>query len=75
MTSPTQFSAPPLSPSLQPGLQALGYTDMTPIKAQALPIKAQSVVSRVMPLGNLTEMTDAERDLIGRWVNQGAKVE
>jgi len=45
------------------------------IKAQALPIKAQTVVSRVMPLGNLTEMTEEERDLLGRWVNQGARVD
>jgi ATP-independent RNA helicase DbpA len=33
----TAFSALPLSPALQPGLQALGYAEMTPIQAHALP--------------------------------------
>jgi uncharacterized membrane protein len=27
-----------------------------------------------MPLGNVTKMTQAERDLLGRWINQGAKI-
>ena len=27
-----------------------------------------------MPLGNVTGMTDAERELLGRWIAQGAKV-
>jgi uncharacterized membrane protein len=27
-----------------------------------------------MPLGNTTGMTDAERELLGRWIRQGAKV-
>ena len=31
------FQTLPLSPTLQPGLEALGYTEMTPIQAQALP--------------------------------------
>jgi uncharacterized membrane protein len=26
-----------------------------------------------MPLGNLTHMTDAERALLGTWIDQGAK--
>ena len=37
MTSSPAFSSLPLSPDLQPGLQALGYAEMTPIQAQALP--------------------------------------
>ena len=36
MTAPA-FATLPLSPTLQPGLEALGYTAMTPIQAQALP--------------------------------------
>jgi uncharacterized membrane protein len=27
-----------------------------------------------MPLGNVTGMTEAERELLGRWIRQGAKV-
>lgn len=30
--------------------------------------------TRVMPLGNLTKMTDEERNLVVDWVNQGAKI-
>jgi uncharacterized membrane protein len=30
------------------------------------------VASRTMPLGNVTGMTDAERDRVVAWVDQGA---
>mgnify|MGYP006135676133 CR=1 FL=1 len=42
------------------------------IRAQAQPIHQQTVMTRVMPLGNVTQITDDERDLIARWVAQGA---
>ncbi|TQU70495.1 ATP-dependent RNA helicase DbpA, partial [Xanthomonas perforans] len=32
-----EFSALPLSPALAPGIDALGYTVLTPIQAQSLP--------------------------------------
>ena len=32
----------------------------------------QVVVAKAMPLGNVTNMTDDERELIGRWVRSGA---
>lgn len=37
MTAPQPFSLLPLSPTLLPGLDALGYSAMTAIQAQALP--------------------------------------
>jgi uncharacterized membrane protein len=37
------------------------------IRAAAERIHQQVVVTRIMPIGNLTGMTDAERDLIDRW--------
>ena len=37
MTTPAAFSSLPLAPALRPGLDALGYTALTPIQAQALP--------------------------------------
>jgi len=37
------------------------------IRAQAEPIYQQTVVTRVMPIGNLTAMTDAERLIIEQW--------
>ncbi len=36
-------------------------------------IKAQSVDTKIMPLGNLTQMSDQERQLIGQWVELQAK--
>jgi ATP-independent RNA helicase DbpA len=38
MTSPTAFADLALDPALRPGLDALGYTTLTPIQAQALPV-------------------------------------
>jgi len=35
-------------------------------------IAARAVVTRTMPLNNRTEMTDDERDTLGRWLAQGA---
>jgi uncharacterized membrane protein len=44
------------------------------IKAQASAIEQQAVQTRAMPLGNVTGMTQAERDLLGRWIAQGARI-
>jgi uncharacterized membrane protein len=43
------------------------------IGRHAQQIYQQVVVSRTMPLGNATGMTDAERALVGRWFTQGAR--
>lgn len=45
------------------------------IRAQAVKIKAVAVLTRTMPLGNTTRMTDEERRLLGRWISQGAEIE
>ncbi|MCG7585907.1 urate hydroxylase PuuD [Photobacterium sp. OFAV2-7] len=45
------------------------------IKVNAPRIVAQTVQTQVMPLGNLTQMTDEERTLIGNWVEQGAMIQ
>ena len=45
------------------------------IKANAPRIVAQTVTTQVMPLGNMTHMTDVERALIGTWVEQGATIQ
>ena len=42
------------------------------IVANAHRAYVQVVVTKAMPFGNVTGMTDAERDLIGRWVRSGA---
>jgi uncharacterized membrane protein len=43
------------------------------IVALAQAIRTQAVDTHEMPLGNLTHMTDAERALLGTWIDQGAK--
>jgi uncharacterized membrane protein len=42
------------------------------IKARSDAIEEQAVETKAMPLGNVTGMTDEERRLLGRWINQGA---
>jgi uncharacterized membrane protein len=42
------------------------------IAAQAQTIEQVAVLTQVMPLGNTTHMTNAERELLGRWIREGA---
>lgn len=58
------------------GKPAGGVLFETPeqIKAKAPRIKARAVDSTSMPTGNLTNMTDAERELLGKWIAQGASL-
>jgi uncharacterized membrane protein len=54
----------------------LGIRFDTPgeIKAQIDQIKAVAVDSTVMPLGNVTHMTQQERTLLGQWIAAGARI-
>jgi len=45
------------------------------IRARAAQINQQAVVAKVMPIANLTQMTEAERATLGAWYAQGAKTE
>lgn len=62
---PTQpgFTAPPKN---------LILTDPAAIIANKDMIYAQAVASNIMPLGNLTKMTDEERAVLARWFAGGA---
>ena len=66
--SPTQagFQAPPAG---------IAYDTPEDIAARADAIHQQAVVSKVMPIGNLTQMTEEERALIDIWFRAGAKTE
>ena len=63
---PTQegFLAPPKGVLLETPSQ---------IRALAAAINQQAAASRVMPPGNLTEITDTERRMIARWFKGGAQ--
>ena len=62
----SSFSSPPAG---------IAFDTPEQIRTRAAAIEEQAVRTRAMPLGNVTEMTDAERELLGRWIAQGAKVE
>lgn len=44
------------------------------VKRRAVRIKALTVTTTVMPLGNETAMTAAERQVLGRWIDAGAPI-
>jgi uncharacterized membrane protein len=44
------------------------------LRQHAQGIYQQVVVTRLMPMNNATQITDDERDLIGRWFQAGAKL-
>jgi len=66
--APTQpgFAAPPLG---------VVFDQPRDILTQAVKIHQQTVVSKAMPIGNLTQMTDAERAVLDQWFQAGAKAE
>jgi uncharacterized membrane protein len=45
------------------------------IKGRADRILERAVISKTMPFGNKTGMTDEERALLGRWIEQGANIQ
>ncbi len=65
-------SANPSSPMFSAAPAGLMLDTPEQMQAQAAKIHAQSVASQIMPLGNITQMTQDERDLIGNWIAKGA---
>ncbi len=57
------FTAPPLGVS---------FDSYEQVRISAARIKAVAVESDIMPLGNATGMTKAERDALGKWIDAGA---
>ncbi len=47
----------------------VAFDTLEQIASQADTIKAQAVDSNAMPLGNVTEMTDEEREALGAWIS------
>ncbi|MDP3813584.1 urate hydroxylase PuuD [Pseudomonas sp.] len=67
-------SAKPTSPMFTSAPAGVMFDTPQQIQLLAPKIHAQSVASQVMPLGNITQMTQEERDLIGAWIDQGAQL-
>ena len=45
------------------------------IRLHAAQIEQQAVLSKIMPLGNTTGMTEAERQMLGAWIEAGAPLQ
>ncbi|VVN66017.1 urate hydroxylase PuuD [Pseudomonas fluorescens] len=65
-------SAKPTSPLFSTAPAGVMFDTPQQIQQQAARIQAQAVTTQIMPLGNITQMTQQERDLIGAWIVQGA---
>lgn len=71
----TCHSASPSDQIWQTAPAGIKFDTPEEIRNQAEEIMRTTVHTDAMPLGNLTEMTQEERDLIHRWVVQGAKID
>jgi len=60
-------SATPVHPAFPAAPLGVMFDSDEQIVADAARIYQQTVVTRVMPIGNLTAMTDAERSIIAQW--------
>jgi uncharacterized membrane protein len=61
-------SSHPTNPSFSTAPKGIVLETREQIRAQADAIEQQAVRTRAMPLGNVTGMTDEERELLGRWI-------
>ena len=69
----TCHSARPTNPSFPQAPAGVKLDDPERVRALAERIRVRAVETRTMPLGNLTGMTDAERDTIAAWIAAGAR--
>jgi len=65
----------PTSEDFDTAPKAVKLENRAQILREVTRIRQQVVETDTMPLGNVTEMTDDERLIIGRWIAQGAKAE
>lgn len=70
----TCHSPHPASPMFAAPPQGITFDTPENIKRHSDRMFVRAVATRTMPLGNLTGMTDEERDLLGAWFAQGADV-
>jgi uncharacterized membrane protein len=68
----TCHSANPTHPGFSAAPGGVVLDRDSQIIAEALRIHQQTVVMRVMPIGNLTKISDEERALIDQWFQAGA---
>jgi len=64
-TSDEVFHSPP---------SGIAFDSPEIVKAMAPLILQRAVFQRTMPFGNKSGMTDEEREILGRWIVQGAEI-
>jgi uncharacterized membrane protein len=67
-------SATPSHAAFSTAPAGLMFDSIEEIKGYKDRIYLQSVASHIMPLGNSTGMTQDERNLLGRWITNGANI-
>lgn len=60
-------AAKPIQPGFAAAPKGVVLESLADLNKHATAIYQQTVVTRVMPIGNLTQMSASERELIGRW--------
>ena len=65
-------SATPTQPGFTAPPNGAAFDTPEQIRARAQTIYQRAVIARDMPLGNVTDMTPAERELLAGWFQQGA---
>lgn len=68
-------SATPTEEGFEEAPLGVMFDTVDDIRKYAAQINAQVVLTDTMPLGNMTEMTQEQRDILGAWVAQGAEIE
>jgi uncharacterized membrane protein len=68
-------SSQPIQPGFPQAPNGVMFDTPDEIVARAQQIYQQAVVTKNMPLGNLTNITQGERDLLAAWVQQGARAQ
>jgi uncharacterized membrane protein len=71
----TCHSAKPTTPGIATPPKGVVFDTAEQIRAQAAQIKRLACELRDMPLANMTQMTDDERDRLRAWIDQGAKID
>jgi len=70
----TCHSARPTNADFPEAPKGVAFDTPDQIRLHARNIEEQAVLSRIMPLGNVTGMTEEERRLLGAWVEAGAHI-
>ncbi len=68
-------SAWPINKVLAPATGGVHYDTPQEIQKYAERIYVRAVETKTMPFANMKPMTDEDREKLGRWIKQGAKIE